>query len=1058
MIFGADELSHPGGGAPLRGAVAALYRADESACVRALLRRARLDDTANRNIARLARRFVTAVRKGRHAGGGVDAFLNEYGLSNREGVILMCLAEALLRIPDAATANRLIRDKISAADWDRHFGHSDSLLVNASTFGLMLTGRVVRLDSPGERDIFGMVGRLIAKSGEPVIRQAVTTAMAILGHQFIMGRTIEDAISRAAKDEAEGYRTTYDMLGEAALTAEDAERYFKAYGAAIDALGATEAAARAPDLFATPSISVKLSALHPRFEYAQMARAVPETADRVRALACQARDAGIGFTIDSEEADRLDITLDVFARILADDGLRNWDGLGLAVQTYLKRATAVIDWLAYKAQDRRRRLQVRLVKGAYWDAEIKHAQERGFDGYPVFTRKASTDVSYISAAKKLLAAPRHFYPQFATHNAHTMATVLELAGTSRDFEFQRLHGMGESLYHQVVGPDTANLPCRIYAPVGSHVDLLPYLVRRLLENGSNSSFVNRITDDRAPIRDIIADPVAQVAALTAKPHPRIPLPAEMFGTDRRNSAGIDLTDPVAVAALAHDVELALGQTWRARPIIGGKETGGARRGRGVRDPADRRRNVGTMAPARVGDVKAALARASAAQPGWDKTPAGARADILDAAADELETAHGALVALLVREAGKTVDDAISEVREAVDYCRYYALRARVDFAAPLVLPGPTGEDNRLELHGRGTFACISPWNFPLAIFIGQVTAALAAGNTVIAKPSDQTPLVAALAVKLLHKAGVPGNVLHLLPGPGRVIGARLAGDQRIKGIAFTGSTETAQAINRTLAARDGPIVPLIAETGGQNAMIVDSSALPEQVVKDVIASAFHSAGQRCSSLRVLFVQTDIAAKLARMLTGAMAELVVGDPMELSTDVGPIIDDDARRRLERHAKRMDRLGRLLYRVPPGEGTDHGTFFAPRLYQIPRLDILQGEVFGPILHLIRYRAGSLDRVIDAVRDTGFGLTLGIHSRIDGFKDTIQSRLGVGNTYVNRNMVGAVVGVQPFGGEGLSGTGPKAGGPNYLKRFATERTVTVNTTAAGGNASLLTLEDEP
>ncbi len=1056
MIFGADELAHPGGGAPLRGAVAALYRADESVSVRALLRRARQGDTANRNIARLARRFVTAVREGRHAGGSVEAFLGEYGLSNREGVILMCLAEALLRIPDAATANRLIHDKISAADWDRHFGHSDSLLVNASTFGLMLTGRVVRLSSPDDHDIFAMLGRLIAKSGEPVIRQAVTTAMTILGHQFVMGRTIEDAISRAAEDEAQGYSTTYDMLGESALTDRDADRYFKAYGAAIDAIGATEAVARAQDLFAAPSISVKLSALHPRFEYAQMARAVPETAARAGALARKARDAGIGFTIDSEEADRLDITLDVFARILADDRLGGWDGLGLAVQSYLKRAPAVIDWLADQARGRGRRLQVRLVKGAYWDAEIKHAQERGFDGYPVFTRKASTDVSYLACAGKLLAAPRQFYPQFATHNAHTLAAVLELSKTSRDFEFQRLHGMGESLYRQVVGPGTPDLPCRIYAPVGSHTDLLPYLVRRLLENGSNSSFVNRITDDRAPIRDIIADPVAQVAALTVKPHPRIPLPAEMFGAERRNSAGIDLTDPVAVAALAGDVELALGQKWRARPIIGGKEIGGARRGHGVANPADRRRNVGTMAPARVADVEAALARATEAQPAWDQTPAGTRADILEAAGDELEAALGALVALLVREAGKTVDDAIAEIREAVDYCRYYALRARLDFAQPLVLPGPTGEDNRLELHGRGVFACISPWNFPLAIFLGQVTAALAAGNTVIAKPSDCTPLVAALAVKLLHKAGVPGDVLHLLPGPGRVIGARLAADQRIKGIAFTGSTATAQAINRALAARDGPIVPLIAETGGQNAMIVDSSALPEQVVKDVIASAFHSAGQRCSSLRVLFVQTDIAAKLARMLTGAMAELVVGDPMELATDVGPVIDAAALGLLEAHAKRMDRLGRKLYQVPLGAGTGHGTFFAPRLYQIPRLDVLKGEVFGPILHLIRYRAGNLDRVIDAVRDTGFGLTLGIHSRIDGFVNTIQSRLGVGNTYVNRNMVGAVVGVQPFGGEGLSGTGPKAGGPNYLKRFATERTISVNTTAAGGNASLLTLED--
>jgi RHH-type proline utilization regulon transcriptional repressor/proline dehydrogenase/delta 1-pyrroline-5-carboxylate dehydrogenase len=717
----------------------------------------------------------------------------------------------------------------------------------------------------------------------------------------------------------------------------------------------------------------------------------------------------------------------------------------------------LIDWLTALARKEGRRLSVRLVKGAYWDAEIKRAQEQGLDGFPVFTRKVNTDVSYIACARKLLAASDAFYPQFATHNAHTLAAVLELAGDRRDFEFQRLHGMGVALYDQVIGRGGAGfgIPCRIYAPVGSHEDLLAYLVRRLLENGSNTSFVNRIVDEQAPIADIVADPVDKVARLKTKPHPRIPLPVDLFGGERRNSRGIDLGDPASLRSLARTMEAVSGP-WRAAARIAGKETSGGAE-RTVLDPADRRRVIGSVREAGPEAVKAALAAATAAAPGWETTPAGDRAACLDRAADLLEGACPELMALCVREAGKTIPDALAEVREAADFCRYYAARARADFEGPLAMPGPTGESNTLALRGRGVFACISPWNFPLAIFCGEVTAALAAGNAVIAKPAEQTPLIAARAVELLHKAGIPPGALNLLPGDGAV-GAALVADPRVNGVAFTGSVDTARAINRALAERPGPIVPLVAETGGQNAMIVDSTALPEQVVTDAVTSAFRSAGQRCSALRVLFVQKDVAPRITAMLAGAMAELRIGDPGRVSTDVGPVIDDDALRMLEAHAGRMDREGRLIYRVPlDQEACAQGTFFAPCAYEIDRLDRLEREVFGPILHVVAFDGDRLDAVIDAINATGYGLTLGIHSRVDDFAQRIHARLRVGNTYVNRNMIGAVVGVQPFGGEGLSGTGPKAGGPRYLHRFATERTLTVNTAAAGGNTALLSLEED-
>jgi RHH-type proline utilization regulon transcriptional repressor/proline dehydrogenase/delta 1-pyrroline-5-carboxylate dehydrogenase len=1038
----------------LRAKLREHYRADEGAVVAEVLDAAELPAASLDRIAETARRLVAAVRRERIGKGGIDAFLHEYSLSSQEGIALMCLAEALLRIPDADTVDRLIRDKIAGGDWEKHLGQSDSVFVNASTWALMLTGRVVKGEA-ATGDLRGALRRLVTRSGEPVVRQGVTAAMRILGRQFVMGRTIEEALDRARSAERQGYRHSYDMLGEAARTAADARRYFESYAAAIAAIG-TAAAGRS--VIDSPGISVKLSALHPRYEEAQSARAIRELLPALATLARQAKAVGIGFTIDAEESERLDVSLDIVEGLAGDPALADWVGLGLAIQGYQKRALPLVAWLADLARRTRRRLMVRLVKGAYWDSEIKRSQERGLAGYPVFTRKVATDVSYIACAKQLLAAPDAFYPQFATHNAHTLAAVAEIAGPGRDYEFQRLHGMGEALYEQVVGPEKVaagfGQPCRVYAPVGSHEDLLAYLVRRLLENGANTSFVNRIVDEKAPLDEIIADPIARLRKLPTKPHPRIPLPVNLYGAERRNAKGLDLSDPIALAALQEAMTNAVKRPWSAAPIIGGSEASGV--ARTATDPADRRRIIGSVIEASEAQIEQALARATRAAPTWDATPAVTRAAALDRAGDVMEQRTAELMALIVREGGRTLPDAISEVREAVDFCRYYAARARADFAAPLALQGPTGERNALALHGRGTFACIAPWNFPLAIFVGQIAAALAAGNCVIAKPAEQTPLIGAAAVRLLHEAGIPGDALHLLPGDGKV-GARLVADTRISGVAFTGSTETARAINLALARRDGPIVPLIAETGGQNALVVDSSALAEQVVSDILASAFNSAGQRCSALRVLFVQADIADRVLAMLQGAMRELVIGDPALLATDIGPVIDNAAREMLEAHVARMTREGRLVCRAELPPGIEHGTFFAPAAFEIDRLGQLEREVFGPILHVIRWKSGQLDSVLDQIATTGYGLTLGIHSRIDETVRAVERRARVGNVYVNRNMIGAVVGVQPFGGEGLSGTGPKAGGPRYLHRFAVERTVSVDTTASGGNASLLSLQEE-
>jgi RHH-type proline utilization regulon transcriptional repressor/proline dehydrogenase/delta 1-pyrroline-5-carboxylate dehydrogenase len=1035
-------------------AVNAAWLADETEIVTRLVGLARLAPAARAAVREDAVRLVQAARERRSGSSGIEAFLQQYDLGSQEGIVLMCLAEALLRIPDAGTADRLIADKISSGQWSDYLGEAESLFVNASTWGLMLTGRLMRPGDVEMRDPAGFLRRLVARIGEPLVRAAFRQAMRIMGHQFVMGRDIGEAIARAAEGDAARYRYTYDMLGESALTESDAARYLEAYLAGIREVGKSVRPGTAAA--AWPSISVKLSALHPRYEYGRRLQVLRELGARIRTLAVAARTAGIALTIDAEEADRLELSLELLDGLLTEPALAGWDGLGLAVQAYLKRAPDVLRWLSARADATGRVLSVRLVKGAYWDSEIKRAQERGLAGYPVYTRKHHTDISYLACARILLEGSRRLLPQFATHNAHTAATVIHLArANGREFEFQRLHGMGEELYGELTDPAGRNLPCRVYAPVGSHEDLLPYLVRRLLENGANTSFVNRIVDESLPPAEVVGDPVAEVERAGPGPHPRIPAPRALYGTERPNSAGVNLADPREQEALAAACRQALAGSHTAAPIVGGRERDGARRP--VASPADLARTVGEVAAAEPALASEALALAAAAQPGWDRLPAAERAAILRRAADALERDAARFIALCVAEGGKTVPDSVAEVREAVDFLRYYAVRAEQDFGRPRTLPGPTGESNRLMLRGRGVFACISPWNFPLAIFTGQVSAALAAGNAVIAKPAEQTPLVAAAMVRLLHGAGVPGDVLHFVPGRGSRIGPVLTSDPRLAGLAITGSTETAQLINRTLAARDGALAALIAETGGQNAMIVDSSALPEQVVHDAITSAFNSAGQRCSALRVLFLQEDIAPRVLELLAGAMDQLAIGDPALLSTDVGPVIDAASRETLEQHAGAILRGARWHHRVRLPAGLARGHWFAPLAVEIEGINRLEREVFGPVLHVVRFAGSRLESVVDAINATGFGLTLGVHTRIEGVARRIAERARVGNVYVNRNMIGAVVGVQPFGGCGLSGTGPKAGGPHYLARFATEQTVTTNTAAVGGNATLLSLGDQ-
>ena len=1037
-------------GDPLTAALKAAWALDEAEHVRFLLDQCGLDDAARSKIQGSALKLVERVRQRSRDAGAMEAFMREYDLSSEEGVVLMCLAEALLRIPDSDTAEKLISDKLSDANWESHLGKSDSLFVNASTWGLMLTGKLVRVGSSSKRDVGATLARIANKSGEPVVRLAIRQAMRIMGHQYVMGRNIKAAIDRSRKKANRRYRYSFDMLGEAALTAADAERYRRAYEDAIRAIGSSTSV---EDVFAAPSISVKLSALHPRYEHAKQERVLDELVPVLLALARLAKEQGIALTVDAEEAERLTLSLQVFEKVLADPSLDGWNGLGLALQAYQKRAWAAIDWLADRARRSGHRIPVRLVKGAYWDTEIKFAQVEGHADYPVFTRKCNTDLSYLACAKHLLGQQNAFYPQFATHNAHTIAAIAEMAADRRDFEYQRLHGMGRELYEEVLDNNNYNDACRVYAPVGNHKDLLPYLVRRLLENGANTSFVNRIVDEKLPAEEVVNDPIAQVQALPSIRHPQIPLPHSLYGEARRNSAGINFADQPVLAELKTEMDSFSTQTWQAAPLGGQCTKAGEQRV--LAQPTNLDREVGRVSVTSLDCIDEVIAAALAAQPAWDGRGVAERAQILERFADALEANRGELMALCAREAGKTLKDGIAEVREAADFCRYYAARARALMSEPEILAGPTGERNQISLHGKGVFVCISPWNFPLAIFTGQIVAALVTGNTVIAKPAEQTPLVAHRAVELLRAAGVPDNVLFCLPGGGET-GAALTADPRIAGVAFTGSTATARVINRSLAERDAPLATLIAETGGQNAMIVDSSALPEQVVRDVIQSAFLSAGQRCSALRILCVQADVADHVLTMLAGAMAELKIGNPALLVNDIGPVIDASQQKMLARHVERMEQEARLIARVDLPESLPEGHWFAPCAYEIDSIKQLTGEVFGPILHVLRYRSKQLDEVIDAINGTGFGLTLGVHSRIDRVQDYIASRVKVGNAYINRNMTGAVVGVQPFGGEGLSGTGPKAGGPHYLLRMCNERTLTVNTAAVGGNASLLALSD--
>lgn len=1016
------------------------FAPDDGAIARGFLSAAPLSPEREARVDALGRRLIGAIR-GRAGGiGGIEALLREYSLTTPEGLALMVLAEGLLRVPDDATADRLIEDKLGQGGFATTAHHGETILVNASAWALGLSARLIGPQDTPEGVLRGVVRRL----GLPTVRAALRQAMRVMGSHFVLGQSIEDALSRAHSRAGRLYRYSFDMLGEGARTADDAARYFDSYSDAIAAIGKSAGNKPLPD---RPGISVKLSALHPRYEAVSRDRVLRELVPRVRELARAAAIRGLNFTIDAEEADRLELSMDVLAEVASDRMLSGWDGFGLAIQAYGKRAVAAIDYVAELAAALDRRFMVRLVKGAYWDTEVKRAQERGLADYPVFTRKAMTDLSYVACVDRMLALRPRLYPQFATHNALTVASVLERAGGTEGYEFQRLHGMGDALYAELleVRPDAA---VRTYAPVGVHRDLLAYLVRRLLENGANSSFVSIAADPDVPVETLLRRPEAIVGRADRARHGSLPLPADLYGPSRRNSAGVEFGHEAALTALLAEIrrDTAAGI---AAPLIDGVAREG--RARPVISPIDATSVAGSVQEARPEDADDAVEAAWRGFRAWAETEPGARAAALERAGNLLETRRGRFLSLLCAEGGKTLDDGLAELREAVDFLRYYAAEARRLFAEE-ELPGPTGERNILRRRGRGVFVCISPWNFPLAIFLGQVSAALAAGNTVVAKPAEQTPLVAAEAVRLLHEAGVPRTALHLVPGAGDV-GARLVAHPRTGGVAFTGSTEVAWAINRALAAKRGPIVPLIAETGGINAMIVDATALPEQVVDDAVTSAFRSAGQRCSALRLLAVQEDVADRIIAMLAGAAAELRIGDPRDPATHAGPVIDAEAKAKLEAHIAAMRGRARVHY---AGEAPSPGHYVAPHIFEIGKPEDLAEEVFGPILHVVRWRADRFDALIDAIEANGYGLTLGIHTRIDGAADRIAARLSTGNIYVNRNMIGAVVGVQPFGGSGLSGTGPKAGGPDYLRRFALEQTVSVNTAAAGGNAALLTAEE--
>jgi len=1029
----------------LFAAIRAANGADETALVQHLLARLDLNAALTERIQSRAEQMVAAARAAgpQHP---LDAFMAEYDLASDEGIVLMCLAEALLRIPDSETADRLIKDKIGSADWDDHFGKSDSFLVNASTWALMLTGRF--LDSPREDFVWqDVVGRLIGRMSEPVVRAALGQAMKLLGDQFVLGQSIEDALEASQEGLSQGYRFSYDMLGEAAISQAQADRYFQSY---LKAIRAVSAASKDNPVERAPSISVKLSSLHPRYEVMQTDRVVRELLPKLMDLVSACRDGGLSLCVDAEEADRLDLSLQLIEQVVTSGVLKDWDGFGLAVQAYQKRSTAVIDWLIDLANQNSVRLMIRLVKGAYWDTEIKRAQERGLDGFPVFTRKASTDVSYLVCAQKLLAAQARIYPCFATHNARTVSAILEMTQDRSSFEFQALFGMGREIYDQVIDPD-GDLSCRIYAPVGSHEALLPYLMRRLLENGANTSFLNRLADRDLEVDRVVRDPVDQLSSFRSIPHPDIAVPRKLFGDSRANSLGRDLHDYPVLQQLKEAFDGKSGSHFMGAPRIGGESLSGP--ARAVTNPADTAKEVGLTIDTSPEDALRALAIGYDAQADWARTDPAFRAKALRRAADRFEDEFELLSYLIICEAGKTLADAQSEVREAVDFLRYYASEGEKCFA-PQNLPGPTGESNTYSLQGRGVFLCISPWNFPLAIFAGQVAAALMAGNAVLAKPAEQTSLIAAEAVALLHQAGIPEEILGFIPGDGPSLGKTLLDAPQLGGVCFTGSTEVAKLLQQQIAFRSGAILPLIAETGGQNPMIVDSSALPEQAVMDILSSAFQSAGQRCSALRVLFVQEDIYDVIVELLQGAMAELTIGDPLSFSTDVGPVIDQEALIALEAHHNKMKKTQKVLARCPLAGVSSKGFYFPPTAYAIDSIDALDSEVFGPCLHVLPYDGERLDDVIASINGTGYGLTLSIHSRINSTIDHICRHARVGNIYVNRNQIGAVVGSQPFGGLGLSGTGPKAGGPNYLQAFAGERTISNNVAALGGNTDLMAL----
>ncbi len=1011
----------------------------------------------NEDIDQIARQLVSQARDTRKRYGGIDAFLHEYGLSTYEGIMLMCLAEALLRIPDKETADQLIVDKIGEGDWAKHIGHSESFFVNASSWALMLTGQVIDLQDTKGESVYSVLKRMIAKSGEPIIREAMKHSMRILGGQFVLGQTIKEALTQSEKYQNKSYIFSYDMLGEAACTQTDADLYYERYVYALKKIPEYSVACQSDyhlsDLMRRPSLSIKLSALHARYEDKCSLRVLDELVPKLLSLIKVAREVGIGITIDAEEASKLELSLRIFTQLFQSQETINWPGLGLAVQAYGKRALPTLSYLSDLSRQTDKIIPVRLVKGAYWDSEIKWAQEQGLKDYPVFTRKVNTDVSYIKAAKYILDHKTSFYPQFATHNAHTIATIMTMANDHDCYEFQRLHGMGEGLYEKVISSVHGyGKTCRIYAPVGGHEDLLAYLVRRLLENGANTSFVNRLADDEMPIEDILINPVDVVKKLEQKSNPYIPKPKDLFYPERENSLGLAHWDAVTRNDFMRDLKPYLQSSLVTGSIVDGETI--RHQDYTIYAPHDVSLKLGTTSDADLDDIERAFLSANAAYKAWDMLGGERRSDVLKRAAELYEENRAQLVALLINEAGKTIENAYSELREAIDFLRYYATQASKEFSKPFHLTGPTGEENLISLHGRGCFVCISPWNFPLAIFTGQISAAIAAGNSVVAKPAEQTPLIAFVAVQLLHKAGVPENILQLLIGPGETVGDSIIRHKYVSGVAFTGSDQTARLINLRLAEKQGPIVPFIAETGGVNAMIVDSSSLPEQVVRDVVHSAFDSAGQRCSALRVLFLQNEVADKILGMLKGAVKELRLGDPSRYETDIGPVIDIAASNSLNEHKRNLQTYAKKIIDLPISEEDKVGHYIGPAIYELESFENMPREIFGPILHVFRYDIHKLDDVCQVIQKTGYGLTLGIHSRITERIDYILDRVQIGNIYINRNQIGAVVGVQPFGGEGLSGTGPKAGGQNYLRRFAVERVRTTDTTASGGNASLLSL----